>query len=69
MSADKQPWSVVILRWQFDAVEKKATLLNRVTLASGRKAASADAPRVFADAKLLKYLSAVRPAGGKDSAP
>ena len=60
--ADKQPWSVVILRWQYDADEKKATLLNRVTLSTGRKAASADAPKVFADAKLLKYISAVRSA-------
>lgn len=70
MSADKQPWSVVILRWQYDVDEKKATLLNRVTLSTGRKAASADAPKVFADEKLLKYISAVRPAvAEKPSAP
>ena len=57
MKADTQPWSVVVLHWQFEPEEKKATLLNRVTLATGRKATTAEAPRVFAEAGLLKTIT------------
>ena len=59
MKADTQPWSVVVLRWQYEADTQKVTLLNRVLLTTGRKATTAVAPRVLAEAALLNALTTV----------
>ena len=68
MKADTQPWSVVVLHWQFEPEEKKATLLNRVTLATGRKATAAETPRVLAEAGLMKTITLAAPANAASSA-
>ncbi|HEV3271583.1 MAG TPA: hypothetical protein VGZ93_05320 [Candidatus Methylacidiphilales bacterium] len=56
-SAGKIPWSLVILRWKYDPDEKKATLLNRVTLATGRAKNNSPLPAVFKQPELLKDVS------------
>ena len=56
-SADKKPWSLVILRWKYDADVKKTTLLNRVPLATGRAEGNSQPPAVFKKAALLPDIS------------
>ena len=69
MAADTQPWSVVVLHWQFEPEEKKATLLNRVTLSTGRKATTAEAPRVFAETGLLNAITLATAASADGKTP
>jgi hypothetical protein len=58
-SADRIPWSLVILRWKYDSDEKKTTLLNRVSLAMGRAEGNSSLPTVFIQPELLRDISAV----------
>jgi len=57
VSADEIPWSLVILRWKYDPEQKKATLLNRVLLVTGRQEGNSPLPMVFKEAALLKDIS------------
>jgi hypothetical protein len=59
-TADKIPWGVAILRWKYDAGEKKATLLNRVPLAMGRLTPTSPLPAVLKQPELLKDVSAAK---------
>jgi hypothetical protein len=56
-SADKIPWSLVILRWKYDPEQKKVTLLNRVLLATGRAESHSPLPAVFKQSELLRDIS------------
>ena len=56
-NADKIPWSLVILRWKYDAEQKKATLLNRAPLAIGRIEGNSPLPEVFKQPELLRDIS------------
>jgi hypothetical protein len=56
-SADKIPWSLVILRWKYDPEQKKTTLLNRVLLATGRAEGNSAPPAVFKEPGLLRDIS------------
>jgi len=56
-SADKIPWSLVILRWKYDPDEKKTTLLNRVPLATGRAEGNSPLPSVFKNEALLHTIT------------
>ncbi len=58
-SADRIPWSLVILRWKYDSTEKKTTLLNRVSLAMDRAEGNSPLPTVFKEPDLLRDISAV----------
>jgi hypothetical protein len=51
------PWSLVILRWKYDADQKKATLLNRVLLKIGRTGGNSAPPVVFKQPELLRDIS------------
>jgi len=51
------PWSLVVLRWKYDADEKKATLLNRALLEIGRMERNSAGPVVIKEAALLKDIS------------
>ncbi len=62
-SAEVIPWSLVILRWKYDAEAKKATLLNRTSLAMGRQKGNSAPPPVLKKEALLLDLSAVPPSG------
>jgi hypothetical protein len=62
MAAEIKPWSLVILRWKYDPGEKKATLLNRAALATGR-AENSGPPPVIKQAALLGDVSAGDKAG------
>ena len=55
---DITPWSLVILRWKYDADQKKATLLNRVLLKIGRIDATHPEPKIFREPGLLRDISA-----------
>jgi hypothetical protein len=57
LSADKIPWSLVILRWKYDLEQKKVTLLNRVPLATGRAENNAPLPAVLKEPELLRDIS------------
>jgi hypothetical protein len=57
ISADTVPWSLVVLRWKYDAEEKKATLLNRVLLKIGRTEGNSAPPVVFKEPALLRDIS------------
>lgn len=52
------PWSLVILRWKYDADQKKATLLNRALLKIDREDSKTPAPKIFPDAALLRDIKA-----------
>lgn len=59
---DKLPWAISLLRWKYDAEEKKVTLLKRVDWFSGRVETDtpehkAQPPRVLLDSKLLEYIT------------
>jgi hypothetical protein len=56
-SADRIPWSLVLLHWKYDSGEKKVTLLNRVSLAMGRAEGNSKPPAVFKETELLKDIS------------
>ncbi len=60
-SADRQPWSLVILRWKYDSTGKKATLLNRAALATGRSDSNSPLPEVFKKEALLMDISTLNP--------
>jgi hypothetical protein len=51
------PWSLVILRWKYDANQKKVTLLNRVLLKIGRTEGNSAPPAVFKQPELLRDIS------------
>jgi len=55
--AGRIPWSLVILRWKYDPDDKKATLLNRASLAMGRTEGNSQPPAVFKEPKLLSDIS------------
>jgi len=57
ISRDIIPWSLVMLRWKYDADQKKVTLLNRVMLTIGRQEGNSGAPVVFKQPELLKDIS------------
>jgi len=54
------PWGLVLLRWKYDADEKKATLLNRVLLVQGRTKSNSPLPTVFKQPELLQDISAIK---------
>jgi hypothetical protein len=56
-AADKIPWSLVILRWKYDADQKKATLLNRALLVMGRTVGNSPLPTVFKQPELVRDIS------------
>jgi len=49
ISTDIVPWSLVMLRWKYDANQKKATLLNRTMLSIGREQGNSGAPELLRD--------------------
>ena len=51
------PWSLVILRWKYDADQKKVTLLNRALLKIGRIDATTPEPKIFRQPELLRDIS------------
>jgi hypothetical protein len=57
-SPDLIPWSLVLLRWKYDAEAKKVTLLNRAMLGIGRQQGNSEGPKVFKEAELLRDISA-----------
>jgi hypothetical protein len=59
-SADKIPWSLVILRWKYDPDQKKATLLNRAPLGTGRQEGNSPPPAVFKQPELLRDISGIK---------
>jgi len=63
------PWSLVILRWKYDSDEKKATLLNRVSLAMGRAEGNSQPPVVFKEPKLLSDITASPVAPSQETHP
>ena len=46
------PWSLVILRWKYDADQKKATLLNRALLKIDRETGQTPVPRISVEPAL-----------------
>jgi hypothetical protein len=56
-STEKKPWSLVILRWKYDTEEKRATLLNRVSLGMGRVEGHSPLPVISRSAALLKDIT------------
>lgn len=67
--SDQKPWSICVLRWKYDAGEKKTTLLNRVNLFSGRAEGDVPLPHATLDAKLLERISAAPMQNGKGATP
>jgi len=67
-SANRKPWSLVILRWKYDPEMKKTTLLNRVSLLMGRAEGNSLPPAVFKQPELLQAVS-VLPATPPPLAP
>jgi hypothetical protein len=59
-SADKIPWSLVVLRWKYDPATKRATLLNRVMLGMGRQQGNVATPKVLIEPELLRDVTAGR---------
>ena len=57
LPADITPWSLVMLRWKYDAEQKKVTLLNRVMLKIGRMEGNSAPPKVFKEPELLRDIS------------
>ncbi len=53
----KEPWTLAVLRWKYDADEKKTTLLNRAAISTGRSAGDVKPPAVFKDEKLLSMIT------------
>ncbi|MDD5262816.1 MAG: hypothetical protein PHD76_13300 [Methylacidiphilales bacterium] len=53
----KEPWTLAVLRWKYDADEKKTTLLNRMAISTGRSAGDVKPPVVFKDEKLLFLIT------------
>jgi hypothetical protein len=54
----KVPWSLVVVRWKFDADQKKVTLLNRVLVKLGGIESNPQPPPVLKEAGLLNDVSA-----------
>jgi hypothetical protein len=52
------PWSLVVMHFDYDAVAKKVTLLNRATLAVGRAYDNSPAPAVLKQPELLRDINA-----------
>jgi len=65
----KIPWSLVILHWKYDSEAKKATLLNRTSLAMGRAEGNSPLPKVFMDMELLSKISPNPDAQKKNPTP
>jgi hypothetical protein len=68
-SADRIPWSLVILRWKYDPDAKKTVLLNRVSLAMGRAVGNSPLPAVFKEPGLLRDVSAIPPSAPQGTHP
>ncbi len=60
ISAGVTAWSLVLLRWKYDADQKKVTLLNRAMLAIGRIDGNSPEPKVFMEPELLRDISATK---------
>jgi hypothetical protein len=60
ISVDVTAWSLVLLRWKYDADQKKVTLLNRAMLAIGRIDGNSPEPKVFKEPELLRDISAIK---------
>jgi hypothetical protein len=54
--SDETPWSLVLLRWKYDADAKKVTLLNRAMLAIGRIDLKNPEPKIFREPALLRDI-------------
>jgi hypothetical protein len=52
------PWSLVALRWKYDADARKVVLLNRTNLAVGRAENNSPLPAVLKQADLLRDITA-----------
>ena len=57
LKAGQAPWSLVMLRWKYDADQKKVTLLNRALLKIGGMKGNLQPPQVFKEPGLLKDIS------------